>query len=173
MPKRPALDVDDAAAWFAGRVPDDWFDAAPQVRCDRDEILIVGRLSAPTSLPEGDDAERVAAIARIDGFREDTRAYRMRIAEEAQARWQRVVSWGAECGEVQAVFTNASVPVMTRLRLDQRAVLDTLIDAGVAGSRSEALAWCVAQVGEHQGEWIDKLREAMTEVERIRTQGPG
>ena len=96
----------------------------------------------------------------------------MRIAEEAQATWRRVVSWGAECGEVEATFTNASVPVMTRLRLEQRSVLDTLIDAGVAGSRSEALAWCVEQVGQHQSEWIDRLREAMTEVERIRTEGP-
>ncbi|MEM8924260.1 MAG: hypothetical protein AAGD35_12230 [Actinomycetota bacterium] len=172
MGKRPSLSADEAAAWFAGRVPDEWFDGAPRVIHDRDEILITGRLSAPESVPEGEDAARVAATARISGFREDTRQYRMRIADEAQARWQRVVSWGAECGEVEAVFTNASVPVMTRLRLEQRAVLDTLIDAGVAGSRSEALAWCVEQVNQHQSEWIDRLREAMSEVERIRTEGP-
>ncbi|MEL7159026.1 MAG: hypothetical protein AAFN30_20870 [Actinomycetota bacterium] len=172
MAKRPALDGDEASAWFAGRVPDDWFEAPPRVIFDRDEILVMGQLAPPSAVPEGEDSERVAATARISGFREDTRQYRMRIAEEAQARWQRVVSWGAECGEVEAIFTHASVPVMTRLRLDERAVLDTLIDAGVAGSRSEALAWCVDQVSRHQSEWIDRLREAMTEVERIRTEGP-
>ena len=43
---------------------------------------------------------------------------------------------------------------MTRLRMRERAVLDTLIDAGVARSRSEALAWCVRLVDRHQGEWI-------------------
>lgn len=172
MARRPALDIDEAAAWFAGRIPDDWFQAAPQVEGDRDEIMVVGRLVAPASVPDGDDAANVAASARISGFREETRAYRIRIAEEAHGRWGRVVSWGAQCGEVEEIFTNASVPVMTRLRLEERAVLDTLIDSGVAGSRSEALAWCVQQVQEHQSSWIDRLREAMSEVERIRSQGP-
>ncbi len=97
---------------------------------------------------------------------------RMKIAEAAQFRWRRTVSWAAECGPVAETFTNASVPVMTRLRFDDRQVLDTLIDAGVARSRSEAMAWCVRQVGDHQSEWIDRLRDAMTEVERIRAEGP-
>ena len=122
--------------------------------------------------PEGEDAARVAAEARIAGFREDTRLQRMKIAEVAQAQWHRTVSWSVSCGPVEARFTTASVPVMTRLRFDQRQVLDTLIDTGVVRSRSEALAWCVAQVGEHQSEWIDRLKEAMTEVERIRSEGP-
>lgn len=172
MSKRPPLAAEEAAAWFAGRIPDDWFEAPVRVVTDKDEILIVGRLAEPSSVPEGDDAARVAAMARISGFREDTRQYRIRIADEAQARWHRHVSWGAECGEVEATFTHASVPVMTRLKIEQRTVLDTLIDSGVANSRSEALAWCVQQVSEHQSEWIDRLREAMTEVERIRSQGP-
>lgn len=171
--RRPPLDQEEATAWFAGRIPDDWFTEVPRVIFDRDEILVVGRLSLPGAMPDGPDAARVAAGARITGFREDTRQYRIRIAEEAQARWQRVVSWGAACGDVEAVFTHASVPVMSRLRLEERKVLDTLIDAGVAGSRSDALAWCVNQVLAHQGEWIDRLRDAMSEVERIRAQGPG
>ena len=40
-------------------------------------------------------------------------------------------------------------------------MLDTLVDAGVARSRSHALAWCVRLVGDHEGEWIDQLREAI------------
>ena len=51
-------------------------------------------------------------------------------------------------------------------------MLDTLIDAGVARSRSEALAWCVRLVDRHQGEWIDQLRDAMSKVEEIRADGP-
>lgn len=172
MSKRPPFGAEEAGAWFAGRIPDDWFDGPPRVMSDKDEILIIGRLAEPTAVPEGEDAARVAAMARVSGFREDTRQYRMRVADEAQARWHRVVSWGAECGEVEAIFTHASVPVMTRLKMQQRTVLDTLIDSGVASSRSEALAWCVQQVSEHQSEWIDRLREAMTEVERIRSEGP-
>ena len=102
----------------------------------------MGRL-APPQLPEGASEEevRVAEQARISGFREDSRGGRMRIAEEAQPAFRRTVSWGAECGGSRVLFTTAGVPVMTRLRLADRRVLDTLIDAGVARSRSEALAW--------------------------------
>jgi hypothetical protein len=172
MAERPSCDTTEVAAWFAGRIPDGWFTAVPTVVADRDEILVVGTLHPPDTLPEGDDAQRVALLARISGFREDSRHHRMRIAEEAQARWRRVVSWGARCGPVEVTFTSASVPVMTRLRLDERTVLDTLIDGGVARSRSEALAWCVRLVGEHQGDWIARLREAMEAVQRVRADGP-
>ena len=58
---------------------------------------------------------------------------------------------------------------MTRLRLADRRVLDTLIDAGVARSRSEALAWCVRLVAQHEADWIQELRDAMT----IGRGGPG
>ena len=61
---------------------------------------------------------------------------------------------------------------MSRLRLRERAVLDTLIDAGVARSRSEALSWCVKLVARHEREWLDELREAMTGVEQVRSGGP-
>lgn len=172
MGTRPACDDVECAAWFSGRIPDDWFASPVVVRSDRDEILVHGELPLPSATPEGEDATRVAAEARITGFREDTRLQRMKIAEAAQARWGRVVSWTASCGPVDARFTTASVPVMTRLRFDQRQVLDTLIDTGVVRSRSEALGWCVRQVGDHQSEWIGRLKEAMTEVERIRSEGP-
>ena len=55
------------------------------------------------------------------------------------------------------LFTHLSVPAMTRLRITDRSVLDTLVNAGVASSRSEALAWCVRFVGENQKEWLDGL----------------
>ncbi len=51
-------------------------------------------------------------------------------------------------------------------------MLDTLVDAGVARSRSEALAWCVKLVGQHSEEWLGQLRSAMDEVERVRRAGP-
>ena len=70
------------------------------------------------------------------------------------------------------MFTTTGVPVMTRLRMADRRVLDTLIDAGVARSRSEALAWCVRLVEQHEREWIDELRAAMTAVEEVRNRGP-
>lgn len=160
-------------AWFQGRLPDGWFTEPVRVDVDREEILVVGALPEP-ALAEGTDerAAEVAREARIRGHREDTRDQRMAIASEAEARFCRKVSWGAKCGETELLFTTASVPVMTRLRMSERGVLDTLIDAGVARSRSEALGWCVRLVGQHQADWIAQLREAMQRVEAVRADGP-
>src|SRR5581483_12469021 len=119
-----------------------------------------------------DDARGAARKARIQGHREDTRQHRMRIADEAEARFGRKVAWGARCGDHEVVFTSLSVPVMTRLRLSERRALDTLVDAGVARSRSEALAWCVRLVRDHEGDWIDQLRAALVQVEQVRAEGP-
>jgi hypothetical protein len=173
---RPAARL---SAWFAGRIPDEWFVAPVEVRADREEILVIGQLAEPAlATTEGDaetdedDTRSVAARARIEAFREDTRERRIRIAAEAEARFTRKVSWAARCGDTEAAFTTASVPVMTRLRMRERAVLDTLIDAGVARSRSEALAWCVRLVDRHQGEWIEQLRDALGAVEEARAAGP-
>jgi hypothetical protein len=164
---------DEIRGWFIGRLPDDWFEAPPEVSADRDEILVVGRLGdVDLGSEASDDATNAARMARIKRFREDTRGARMAIADEAERRFGRKVAWGAECGGVRRVFTNMAVPVMTRLRLRERSVLDTLIDAGVARSRSEALAWCVRLVGKNESEWIDSLRGALAEVERARAQGP-
>jgi len=160
-------------AWFAGRVPDGWFEGSPTIAIDGDEIQVVGTLASP-QLPTDAPADevKVAEQARVAGFREETRGARMRIAEEAQPAFRRAVSWGAECGGTKILFTTTGVPVMTRLRMADRRVLDTLIDAGVARSRSEALAWCVRLVAQHEQEWIEDLRAAMTAVEEVRHRGP-
>jgi hypothetical protein len=165
--------VEGLTGWLAGRLPDGWFEAPPTVTVDRDEILVVGRV-APPALPEGDDApSRSAAQAgRITRFREETRDERMAIAREAQHLFQRSVAWGAEAGDTTQVFTSLSVPVMTRLRQPERLVLDTLVDSGVARSRSDALAWCVKLVGTNTEEWLRNLRDAMQTVESVRRRGP-
>ncbi|HEV7524765.1 MAG TPA: hypothetical protein VGP92_07360 [Acidimicrobiia bacterium] len=159
--------------WFAGRLPDDWFTGPATVTADREEILVVGTLAEP-DYPEGaDDATLAAArIARIQRFREDTREQRMRIADEAEANTGRKVAWGARCGDEEKTFTALAVPVMTRLRMRERQTLDTLVGAGVARSRSDALAWCVRLVRDHESEWIDQLRDALVAVEEARATGP-
>jgi hypothetical protein len=159
--------------WFAGRLPDAWFADPADVGADRDEIVVFGTLPEPDTGDADPDVHREACRARIQGFREDTRAQRMRIADEAELRFGRKVAWGARCGEVEELFTSLSVPVMTRLRMPERQVLDTLVDAGVARSRSHALAWCVRLVGDHEGDWIKELRSALVHVEKVREEGPG
>lgn len=158
--------------WFAGRLPDAWYEGTPEITVDREEILVVGRLTAPTV--EGDDPAAVAAAeaGRVKRFREETREARIEIAREAEHRYGRTVAWGAEAGETRELFTTMSVPVMTRLRQPERQVLDTLVDAGVARSRSEALAWAVRLVGRNAEAWLGELREAMSAVEKVRASGP-
>lgn len=167
--------MDEITGFFTGRLPDDWFEAAPTLTTDREEIVVVGRLAAPDlgeAEQTGPDAVRAAESGRITRWREETRRARMRIADEAEARFGRKVAWGAECGETAELFTHLAVPVMTRLRQPERLVLDTLVDAGVARSRSHALAWCVRLVGQHEGEWISRLQEALVDVEKARAEGP-
>ena len=82
------------------------------------------------------------------------------------------MAWGARIGGSQELFTVASVPVMTRLRQPERIVLDTLVDAGVARSRSDALSWAVRLVGQHADDWLAELRAAMKHVDDLRADGP-
>lgn len=164
-------DASDAADWFSGRIPDGWFTGDPTVVVDREEITVIGRLA--DSAEQDSEARATGRAAR---FREQTRPERMQIADEAEARYGRKVSWGVEVGEPghseRILFTHIAVPVMTRLRQPERQVLDTLVDAGVARSRSDALAWSVRLVGEHADEWLAKLREAMSTVDELRAEGP-
>jgi hypothetical protein len=165
--------AEDAEAWLGGRLPSEWFVSAPTVVVDREEITVVGELAAPEVADGADEAAREsAALGRIGRFREETREARMQIADEAEARYGRKVAWGARIGDTQALFTHLAVPIMTRLRQSERRVLDTLVDAGVARSRSEALSWCVKLVGEHTEDWLAGLREAMAEVDKLRAEGP-
>jgi hypothetical protein len=165
----PPVDRAEVAGWFAGRLPDDWFTGPVELSIDRDEITVVGTLAEPDA-GEGDPA--AARAGRISRFREETRRQRMAIADAAQERYGRSVAWGAACGDSRELFTNLSMPVMTRLRQRERLVLDTLVDAGVARSRSEALAWAVRLVAQHADEWLTELRSAMESVEEVRGRGP-
>ena len=160
-------DAADASDWFGGRLPSDWFDGSASVEVDREEIVVIG------TLPKPDEAESDAtAEGRVARFRETTRSARMQIADEAEARYGRKVAWGVKVDDKTALFTHLAVPVMTRLRQPERKVLDTLVDAGVARSRADALAWTVKLAGEHAEEWLAELRGAMKKVDDLRGEGP-
>jgi hypothetical protein len=165
--------AEDLSAWFAGRLPKTWFLGPPDVSADGDEVLVLGTLP-DVELAKGTSAEgrSAARAARIDRFREETREERVKIAREAERHFKRKVAWGATCGDETKIFTTLSVPVMTRLRMSERSILDTLVAGGVARSRSDALAWCVRLVGMHQADWIKGLRDALVKVDEVRSKGP-
>jgi hypothetical protein len=159
--------------WFVGRLPDELFEEPAEVTVDREEITVIGRIPAPRLAEDVSAAEREAAVgARIQEFRERTRETRMAVARDAEHRFRRKVSWGVVCDGERALFTHVAAPVMTRLRQPERQVLDTLIGAGVARSRSDALAWCVRLVQRHTDDWLTELRDSLEQVQRVRAQGP-
>ncbi len=159
--------------WFAGRLPQEWTTVAPRVSVDREEVVVVLTTDDVSVAADASDAERAEARAgRARAFREETRDARVAIAREAEHRFERKVSWGVVVGEHEELWTHVSAPVMTRLRQPERLVLDTLVDAGVAKSRSEALAWCVRLVGRHEDDWLLELRTAMESVADVRRRGP-
>lgn len=166
-------EVEAIVGWFVGRLPDDWFDERPAFRIDRDEILVIGPL-APPALESGDSGtiEAAALESKVDGFRKHTRKRRIEIAREAERLFEKKVSWGVTCGGAEYLFSTLAAPAMTRLRMEERRVLDTLIDAGVARSRSEALAWCVRLVGANESEWLTDLDAALEAVREARSNGP-
>jgi len=164
---------DEIQAWFAGRLPDQWFTGPAEVSVDREEILVVGSLAEPDVAPDAEhDARASAAAGRISRWREETREERIGIAQSAEHRFGRKVAWGATCGSTSTLFTHLAIPVMTRLRQPERQVLDTLVESGVARSRSEALAWSVRLVGQHTEDWLVELRTAMESVDEVRARGP-
>lgn len=158
------------SSWLRGRLPEAWSPEGVRVTVDREEVTVLLPLPGGEGSPADADADELDG--RIARFRSDSRAERMTVADEAERRYGRKVSWGVTAGERTELFTTLSVPVMARLRQPERVVLETLVEAGVARSRAHALAWCVRLVGQHSAEWLAELREAMTAVERVRDQGP-
>src|SRR4029077_9364487 len=82
--------------WFAGRLPDGWFKGV-EVTIEDDQIVVLGTLPDPNvgSTPEEKEG---AAAGRIARFREEARGERIGIAQEAEERFKKYVTWGAKLG---------------------------------------------------------------------------
>jgi len=113
--------------WFDAHVDDEWGAEGIEITADDDEILaVVSVATAEEELLDDDDKE--IAIKRIARrFRSGTRQSRMSVAEEAQELFERKISWGIQAGEDTYLFTHVTAPAMTRLRIAERRVLDTLV----------------------------------------------
>ena len=169
------MSADTAAIqkWFNAHTDDEWGSEGIEITADDDEILAVVKVStADDDLPDDPDDKEIAIKRIARRFRRGTRQSRMSVADEAQDLFERKVSWGIQAGEDTYLFTHLTVPAMTRLRIAERGVLDTLVNAGVANSRSEALAWCVRFVSKNEKGWLAELRDAFKAVEKVRSSGP-
>jgi len=151
---------DDLLNLLARRLPPDLAAAPPEIRRYPDELVLVLRLDGHSGV------EPQALIARR---REETRALRMEIARELERATGLPVAWGMRVDGHEVLFTTRTVPVMTRLGRAEREVLDTLVAAGVADTRSSALAYTVRAFAAEHAEWLAEVRTAIAEVERVRS----
>src|ERR1700704_2288156 len=88
--------------WFAGRLPDGWFKGV-EVAVEDDQIVVLGALPE-VDLGSTPEEKEGAAAGRISRSREETRGERIGIAQEAEERFHKYVTWGATMGGVTKRF---------------------------------------------------------------------
>ena len=133
------------ADWFAGRLPPEWSSGPAQIDIDREEIIVV--------VPQAGDGP-------LSDFRDSTRDQRIALARQAEETFARKISWGVLRHGVQRLFTTVRAPVTAELAMPERRILDTLTESGVATNRSDAVAWCIRLVGQHEADWLRDLHDA-------------
>src|SRR5712691_6249961 len=89
--------------WFAGRLPDGWF-TGTEVTLEDDQIVVLGTLPELKNVGSTPEEKEGAAAGRIARFREETRGERIGIAQEAEERFKKYVTWGAKLGGVTKRF---------------------------------------------------------------------
>jgi hypothetical protein len=155
------MNNEELQSWLAQHLPVALAAGPPQVRRYDDELVIILQIVPPADL-----GETHALIARM---REESRSLRMQLAGELERSQKLPIAWGMRAGNTEMIFTSRTVPVMTRLARAERDVLDTLVSAGVAETRSSALAYTVRAFAAEHGEWLADVRQAIAEVERVRS----
>lgn len=163
------MNITEAARWVHEQMPAELLSGPPELSAYDDEVVVLLPIALP-ALPEDLPAEarRRAEYQLIAQRREETRPLRMRLARDLQKRLGLAVAWGMRAGESEALFTTRSAPVMTRLGRAEREVLDTLVAAGVADTRSSALAYAVRAFATEHADWLAEVRDAIAQVEQVR-----
>jgi hypothetical protein len=156
-----ASDVDQLKSrlrdWLGDRLPTEWLAGPAEIDMDREEALVV------LPLAEGIDS---------GSFRQASRDQRIRLAQQAEEAFGISISWGTTTGGERRLFTTVRAAVPVALALPERQVLDGLVEAGVAGDRTEAVAWCIRLVGQHESDWLRDLREAVAAAPPGRRERP-
>lgn len=163
------MNTSEIAQWVQDRMPAALLASVPEVARYEDEVVVVLPIAAAPAAEEQDDgARRQQEYRQIAEQREVTRPLRMKLARELQKQLGVPVSWGMRVGVSEALFTTRSAPVMTRLGRAERDVLDTLVAAGVADTRSSALAYAVRAFAAEHADWLAEVRAAIAQVDQVR-----
>jgi hypothetical protein len=163
------VNIEELKRRLQDRLPAQLLAGAPEISLYDDEIVVLLPLADEGLDPAlSEDERRDVALQLIARRREETRGLRMQLARDLQAIVGRPVAWGMRAGETSALFTTRSAPVMTRLGRAERDVLDTLVAAGVADTRSSALAYTVRAFAAEHADWLAEVRAAIEQVDQVR-----
>ena len=78
------------------------------------------------------------------------------------------MKWGGRSIEARALAGGDLTPVMARLGPADLETLDTLITAGIAGNRADAVRWALARIRERPA--YEQLRAKAREIEELKAQ---
>lgn len=162
------MQLDELVPWLSSQLPPTLLGGAPEVSIYDDELIIVLQPQATELLNADEDERRAQERNLIGQLREESRPLRIKLAQTLQERLHRSVSWGMRIGQSEALFSTRTVPVMTRLDRREREVLDTLVAAGVADTRSAALAYCVRVFASEHHDWLHEVRGVISQVQQVR-----
>jgi hypothetical protein len=162
------LNTQEIQRWLQERLPAQLLAGTPEVSVYDDEVVLLLPIATDSAEAAAGDDTREAGLRQIGRRREETRRLRIQIAQELQEIVGRPVAWGMRVGDTSALFTTRSAPVMTRLGRAERDVLDTLVAAGVADTRSSALAYTVRAFAAEHADWLAEVRTAIEQVDQVR-----
>lgn len=162
------MQVAELQAWLCDRLPTELVVQPPQIKIYPDELLIILDLGAGPPAANAEE-QQYSEQTMITQQREATRPIRIKLAKELHGIMRLPVAWGMRVGSSEMLFTTRTVPVMTRLGRGERDVLDTLVAAGVADTRSSALAYTVRAFAAEHADWLAEVRQAIEQVQQVRS----
>ena len=165
-------DPGEIKSWLLEQLPTSVLASDPEIIVESDELLVILHVAVDSLAGEG-EVRAQSERALIDRLRAETRALRIHLARSINRTYGVVVSWGMQAGETVQMFTsNNTVPVMTRLTRTERQVLDTLIAANIANTRSTALSYIVRTFAAEHPDWLNEIREVAKHMAQLRKQVP-
>jgi hypothetical protein len=140
------------------------------------ELLL--RLILITEVPEeGGELPKPTALVKASAMRQFRQVLSQRLPEVQRIEVMFEDASGhplkghlvSKTGDAEAVFgAGLLTPVMVRLRAPELEIVDTLISAGIAANRAEAIRWALARISERPA--YAQLREHTRDIERLKTE---
>jgi hypothetical protein len=162
-------DPQELTQWLLSQLPASVVGSDPEITINADELLITLNLNTETLMGKG-EALKNAEHALIEHQRSETRTLRIQLGRHLERTYGCAVSWGMRAGGTVQLFTTNTTAVMTRLSRTERQVLDTLIAANVANTRSAALGYIVRTFAIEHQEWLNQAQEAAKHMTNLREQ---